>query len=820
MNQFQETMGAGKDRTAARPAWLPLMLSFAWALTSLTSHAAPRYHELAGEPPAPTQMAFKEWLDRLVGLRLQSVPLVRPTTYHFSQSGDDTSGDGSITAPWKSLDKAQSLLNQYARSTNAPGLSLRFRSGDVWRTPATLRARIQSIQGARVRLEAPVDWVPQPNFFYELRGGGSTERVEARSFDAATGELLLPVPPASTNYQEMVFECALMVASPHVTVTSYDEPGGPARGKPRFTRFVPTSGWRNSQARGDEFSRTYSLATTNPIAWIRTAGALDESFRLVASVSEVDGNPGTWFWDGTNVWAREWLDTPMNGGLNGYEVVPENRWDGICVADVDDVRLDSMVVDGWGMTAQRNGAGDQRHYTGYGFRAALSGTNHVLFTHCESYYNNRHCMGNVTAGAGGIWTAAWCSWGYCVEGGSAVSYAWGGRNEALFYECVNRAGSVQHGTKPYSGNLAVSGYSHHAHTSGGTNKVALFISYRCHNVPSPTMAGHCGPVDLPAANDLLACRSFVVEDTFRTRTPNAFDLTKPSSTGGAGLLRPGLASDTTYINCRFEHALLWANGNWVPILDGNYRNTRLVNCVFTYTSLADDFYLSIPNVAWEATGLSAYNCHFDANLQTGRTLGYMGKANLQSRNLFKNSILSFRGADYGDPLTSIRMRCFNDATLLANNCYSGFTLKTGTDGYDADPWAVEGSDGAPGTRPEAASPLASVHQQLIDDVYPLEYDLVWRNRYPVRTAIGPVEAWPALNLPPALRVQIRQMGGFPIISVYASRPCQIWLEFRANLSESSPWEQVGPFDLNTSPMFFVDPTSMTNGARTYRVRGQ
>ena len=75
-------------------------------------------------------------------------------------------------------------------------------------------------------------------------------------------------------------------------------------------------------------------------------------------------------------------------------------------------------------------------------------------------------------------------------------------------------------------------------------------------------------------------------------------------------------------------------------------------------------------------------------------------------------------------------------------------------------------------------------------------------------------------MPPALRVQIKQSGGFPIISVYASRPCQIWLEFRANLSESSPWEEIGPFDLNASPMFFVDPTSITNGNRTYRVRGQ
>lgn len=819
MSSIFASIVARKDRAAASPAWWPIVLSFAWAVAIATSYGAPSYREMVGEPPPATELAFKDWLDRLVGLRIDSIPLARPTTYYFSQTGDDTTGSGSLSAPWKSLDRAQAVLNQHSLSTNASGLALRFRAGEVWRSPATMRARIQSIRGARVVLQAPVQWTPLPSFFYELRGGPAPERIEAKSFDPTTGELLLLVPPAATNHEELVLECALMIASPHVTIASYGPAGEPARAKPRFTRFVPATGWKGAGARADAFSKTYSLATTNSVAWIRTAEALDESFRRVTSVTEVDDNPGTWFWDGTQVWAREWLDTPMSGGLNAYEVVLENKLNGICVADVDDVRIDGIVVDGWGMTAQPSGTGDQRQYPGYGFFSVTSGSNHVLLTHCESYYNNRHCMGNVTSSAGGIWTAAWCSWGLCVEGGSAVSYALRGQNEALFYQCVNRAGGVQHGVKPFRGNLAVSGYSHHTHTSGGTNKVALFVSYQCRNVPSPTMAGHCGPVDVPVADDLRDCRSFVVEDTFRVRTPNAFDRTKPSATGGTGILRPGMVSHRTYINCWFEHTLLWANGNWAPILDANYQNTRLINCVLTYTSLADDYYFSMPNVAWEATGLSAYNCHFDANLQTGRSYGYMGKSSETSRNLFKNSILSFRGVDYSDPLTSIQMHCVNDATLLANNCYSGFTLRTGPDGYDADPWAVEATDVALGMRPAGSSSLASVHPQLIDGVFLLEYDMDWRTRFPVRTAIGPFEAWPALHLPPALRLQIGQANGLAIITVLASRPCQIWLQYRASLADSDSWEEVGPFSIHTSPLVFVDATSAGKGSRVYRVRG-
>ena len=817
---FISYVQARKDRGAVSQSGLALLLALALVVPASTADAAPRYRELVGDPPPPTELAFKEWLDLLVGLRLQSSGLVRPTTFYFSQSGDDGLGDGSMASPWRSLSKAQSLLNEHALAIDPAGLSLRFRSGDVWRGPTTLRARVRSLGGAILRLQDPVQWKLQGGFIYELTGGGLPERVEVKSFDWETGDVTLVQPPASVEHTEIAIECALMVTSSHVSISAYEAPGRPVKVKPRFTRFAPASGWRSSSARADSLSMAYSLATTNPIAWLRSAEGLDDSFRLVSSAQEVHENAGTWFWDGAVLWAREWLDTPMNGGLNGYEVVLENRSDGICIADVDDVRIDGIAVDGWGMTAQASGSGDQRRYTGYGFRAAASEGNHVVFTHCDSYYNNRHCMGNVTSSSGGIWTVAWCSWGYCVEGGSAVSYAWGGENESLFYQCINRAGSVQRGVKPYSGNIAASGYSHHAHTSGGTNKVALFISYGCQNVPSPTMAGHCGPVDVPQSENIRSCRSFVVEDRFYTRTPNAFDRTKPSSTAGAGVLRPGLVSDTTYINCWFDHSLLWANGNWVPILDGNYRNTRLLNCVLTYTSLADDFYLSIPSVSWEVSGLNAYNCHFDAHLQTGRSFGFVGKSAFQSQNLFKNSILSFRGADYSDSLTSVQMRCFNDMSLLVNNYYTGFTVREGLDGYDADPWAVEGALVPIGARAEPTSSLASVNQQLVDGVYSLEYDMSWRNRYPVRTAIGPIEAWPALNLPPALRVKLEQVNGYPLVSVFSSRPCEIYFEINSSLSESSRWDEIGPFHLNTSPMFFVDPTPMTNGARTYRVRGR
>src|SRR5262249_29154525 len=207
---------------------------------------------------------------------------------YFSQSGDDASGNGSISAPWKSLDKAQSILNEYARATNSPGLTLNFRSGDVWRTPAVLRADIASIDGTRVVLASAPTWLPQPGFTYELRGGGTAERIEVRSYNPQTRELILGWVPISSGHTEVYFECALVIASSHVTVTAYQEPDRPARSKPRFTRFVPAFGWSDARTRGDALAGAYSRPTAEAVAWLRSAEALDENFRRVDAREDVD----------------------------------------------------------------------------------------------------------------------------------------------------------------------------------------------------------------------------------------------------------------------------------------------------------------------------------------------------------------------------------------------------------------------------------------------------------------------------------------------------------------------------------------------------
>ena len=83
---------------------------------------------LVGAMPAPQTLAFIRWIKKLIRLRLAEIPLARTTTYFFSQAGNDTTGNGSQATPWRTIAKANEIIN--ASSGN---IRLRFNRGDIWR---------------------------------------------------------------------------------------------------------------------------------------------------------------------------------------------------------------------------------------------------------------------------------------------------------------------------------------------------------------------------------------------------------------------------------------------------------------------------------------------------------------------------------------------------------------------------------------------------------------------------------------------------------------------------------------------------------------
>jgi len=94
----------------------------------------PSYAQLAGQPPEPTKLAWFDWSDDLRTRRLQRVPNDRPNTFYFAQNGNDETGHGTSSNPWKSLAKAQEIID-----ASKGGVRLRFRRGDVWQEITALQ---------------------------------------------------------------------------------------------------------------------------------------------------------------------------------------------------------------------------------------------------------------------------------------------------------------------------------------------------------------------------------------------------------------------------------------------------------------------------------------------------------------------------------------------------------------------------------------------------------------------------------------------------------------------------------------------------------
>lgn len=85
---------------------------------------------LCGLPPRRGSGALRHWIRYEVpAARIAEIDLPRTTTYHFSNAGNDTTGDGSIGNPWATVAKANTVIA--AAATNAD-MRLRWARGGVW----------------------------------------------------------------------------------------------------------------------------------------------------------------------------------------------------------------------------------------------------------------------------------------------------------------------------------------------------------------------------------------------------------------------------------------------------------------------------------------------------------------------------------------------------------------------------------------------------------------------------------------------------------------------------------------------------------------
>lgn len=88
---------------------------------------ASSYTAAAGVMPSPTSFAWRTWYSRLLTSRIAYCDVTRNQTFYFAQAGNDSTGNGTQAAPYKTLAKAQAV-----HDASNGNIALLFNKGDEW----------------------------------------------------------------------------------------------------------------------------------------------------------------------------------------------------------------------------------------------------------------------------------------------------------------------------------------------------------------------------------------------------------------------------------------------------------------------------------------------------------------------------------------------------------------------------------------------------------------------------------------------------------------------------------------------------------------
>lgn len=107
--------------------------------------------------PLVTSRDFLEWVPAYVDQCVQSVPLERPTVYYFSPDGHDDTGTGSPSNPYKTIAKANDVIDR-----SSGNIRLRWRIGGVYRSTVGLVVNKPNVTVDSYRLNSDPTSAPKP----------------------------------------------------------------------------------------------------------------------------------------------------------------------------------------------------------------------------------------------------------------------------------------------------------------------------------------------------------------------------------------------------------------------------------------------------------------------------------------------------------------------------------------------------------------------------------------------------------------------------------------------------------------------------------
>lgn len=379
------------------------------------------------------------WKNRRVAQFEVKCPINRSTQYYFSQSGDDTTGDGSQGNPWKTKTKANSVISALTGAA-----AFLFNRGDTWEDTTPLV-------------------VNKDNVTIAAYGTG-----DKPLFNAFTSKI--PLGSVWTLVSGNIYKISVA----NVTIGAV---------RPTGDRLYASYGnvWAQaSNATGAGFSGTL----TDP--WWFNDTTADELYINLGG------------------------DNPTDYDI---EYLVENTSSGIFIENVDGTRIDNMRIDGFSFKA--NGS---NHNAGYNIMSTVKDGKVAYITNNDCYFGSAHIIGHlVSGGSGGIVMFRGNKYGLAgvnLGGGETLLNFYEQLSDGQFYDIDNTAeyGTIPNYTWDFETRKA-RGTSFYCHTSGGSNKIALAVSYgnRVKNSIQPAAIVGCPQDVITIDNTLANARRFVVK---------------------------------------------------------------------------------------------------------------------------------------------------------------------------------------------------------------------------------------------------------------------------------------------------------------------
>ncbi|MBU6412006.1 MAG: hypothetical protein KGS45_00910 [Planctomycetes bacterium] len=452
--------------------WVACIVGLAGLILSRPALGAPQFFDVPGVGPTsawefPGQRAFLDRIDRLIEARTTASPVIRSRVRYICQ---DPAGDG--------------------RGGGGDGL-----------TPATAY-RCKNMMDVRQVVYLALN---SPDTSVLFRCGDTFFAAPSQDWQG------LPHMPFG-----------------RYSFGSYVDPARPSSAKPRLLGFVPVT---------IDDSWIYASPTTRqgPYIfepyWVRSRPDNAEpgsGFRVVpyhknSDLFLVPSFSGSFAWSS----ASQQLAINIPAGHTAVEACIA-RGPGVLVYNVDDVRIDGLIFEGWGMEAPTSTFSAITFYGSYGQSIHVS--------NCEWAWTAYHGFAHIaTDGEGGIATLTDCTFGLHTQrttaqgggGDGAVSFANRGQNEFVLVNCRGFAGGLRRVGQSGADSLWL-GMPTYIHTAG-EQPIGLHVRKNCtfsstiadraryvdYNIGSDAIVNLLGQrVNEPAdPSDIRSYRSFIINES-------------------------------------------------------------------------------------------------------------------------------------------------------------------------------------------------------------------------------------------------------------------------------------------------------------------